>query len=363
MRILQLIDTLNPGGAERMAVNLANSFDELGIANVLVVSRLDGLLSGLVRQQESLAFLGKKNSFDLSAFQKLKKIVSDFKPDIIHAHGTSIYWGVGLKFLMPRLKLIWHDHLGVSEDVVKNNPRKELDWMKSRIDFVITADESTSNYWLHRKLKSSDQIKYLSNFPHLTLEKKQVSEKYRFLHLANYRQEKGHFHILDAVKRLKSRNISFHVRMVGVAIEPDWKRQVEEAVAKEELDEWITVDGPTSDTSRVLAEADAGLVASDREGLPVALLEYGLAGLPVISTKVGQCSKVLEDGEYGILIEKGDSEALSKAMLNLIQEPEKGEVKGACFKTHVADSYGFREFFKGYQEILMNLGIEQTSND
>ena len=45
----------------------------------------------------------------------------------------------------------------------------------------------------------------------------------------------------------------------------------------------------------ILKQADLGVISSRSEGLPVALLEYGLAGLCVVSTDVGQCKKVIKN--------------------------------------------------------------------
>ena len=102
MRVLQLIDTLHPGGAERMAVNLANTFSELEIPHRLVVSRKHGDLGKLVHFQEGLTILEKKKTLDWKAFNKLLKIIDEFKPAVVHAHGTSVYWGVGVKFFSPQ---------------------------------------------------------------------------------------------------------------------------------------------------------------------------------------------------------------------------------------------------------------------
>lgn len=126
LKVLQLIDTLDTGGAERMAVNMANAFNDRKISNLLVVSRNNGTLDKLVEDQASIRLLGKRNTFDFRAFKKLIGILDEFKPDILHAHGTSVYWGVGVKLVRPWVHLLWHDHLGISEEVIQNNPRKEL---------------------------------------------------------------------------------------------------------------------------------------------------------------------------------------------------------------------------------------------
>ncbi|PZX47675.1 glycosyltransferase family 4 protein [Algoriphagus chordae] len=355
MRILQLIDTLNPGGAERMAVNLANTFSEVGIENQLVVSRNQGDLGNLVQDQATLFLLEKKKTTDWKAFRKLLSLVDQFKPDVVHAHGTSVYWGAALKLFRPKVKLIWHDHLGISEEVIRNNPRTELKWIASKIDFLITANESTRAYWIELGLKPQNLIEYLPNFPYLVTSSKVKPTLFTFLHLANYRTEKGQKNIVEAVKILKEKRDDFKVRLVGMAIDQTWERAVAEKVSSTSLSKFISVEGPVSNVAELLSEVHAGLVASDREGLPVALLEYGLAALPVVSTAVGQCPEVLGNGDYGILVPAADCKALADGMDELLSNPEKALKMGKSFQKHVKDNYGSSQFMKGYNDILFLL--------
>jgi len=344
-----------------MAVNLANAFDGVGLDHKLIVSRRDGGLNKQVKSQDRLVFLCKKSTLDFAAFQKLRKVVAVFRPDVIHAHGTSIYWAVALKFLNADFKLIWHDHLGISEEVLKTNPRKELALMSSKIDFIITADEKTREHWINKKLKDAELIRYLGNFPQLSIINNPENELFTFVHLANYRSEKGHMTLIEAVKILSGQKVSFKVRMVGAAIDSSWKEKVKAKVMKEGLEKFISVEDATDNVDALLSEVNAGLVTSDREGLPVALLEYGLAGLPVISTKVGQCPKVLLNGEFGYLIDPGSPTQLAEEMRNMILNSEMVKSKAKEFQVHVEKHYGFEQFFKEYKQILKQLNIPVDS--
>ena len=346
-----------------MAVNLANLFTENGIENEIVVSRNHGDLGKLIRNQNSLFLLGKKKSTDWRAFRKLIKLVDGFKPDVLHAHGTSVYWGIVLKVLRPSIKMIWHDHLGISPGVVKNNPRNELKWMASKIDFIITANESTRGFWIDLRLKTENLIQYLPNFPYLVTEQREKPEIFTFLHLANYRTEKGQKNIVEAVKLLNDKNYIFKVRMIGLVVDSIWKKEVEEKIKLNSLTHLISVEGPVSNVAEVLSEVHAGLVASDREGLPVSLLEYGLAALPVVSTKVGQCSEVLGNGNLGILVEVGDAKAFAEGMENLLHDSRKGNSLGKSFQEHVKNNYGSSQFMRGYCEILYLLTNIKLSNN
>jgi hypothetical protein len=75
MRIIQIIDSLEAGGAERMAVNYANAFYNKIEFSGLVVSRKQGPLLQQLNHKVGYLFLNKKSSIDLRALSRLRWFV------------------------------------------------------------------------------------------------------------------------------------------------------------------------------------------------------------------------------------------------------------------------------------------------
>ena len=352
IKIIQLIDSLEPGGAERMTVNLANEFSKIGIQHKLVVSRREGGLADLLQDKGVLQVLRKKNTLDLKAFILLKRIVKKFNPDIIHAHGTSIYWAWALKKIFPKVVLIWHDHLGISQDVIEKNPRKEMRWLIKSVDLIITANQDTQKYWQNIGVLEDRKIAYLSNFPAIALRRPKLPANFTFLHLANFRAEKGHISLVKAVQILKDEGFQFKVRMVGKEVDASWKSDVSALIKKMHLEDTISLEAEVGDVGAVLSKVHAGMVVSDREGLPVALLEYGLAGLPVVSTRVGQCPEVLGFGDFGVLVETGDPSNIAEGMKILLKDTPYAEDLGKRLKSHIGKNYGSEGFMNNYFQLI-----------
>ncbi|MGY8885791.1 MAG: glycosyltransferase, partial [Flavobacteriales bacterium] len=103
MRVLQLIDSLETGGAERMAVNYANELADHIEASFVCATRKEGLLKMTIDSRVEYLFLKKKNTLDIRAILRLFKFVSKNKIDVIHTHSSSFFYGTILKFFKPKL--------------------------------------------------------------------------------------------------------------------------------------------------------------------------------------------------------------------------------------------------------------------
>ena len=165
-KIVQLVDTLDVGGTERMSVNLANTFLEQGIESHLIVSRRSGGLQNYIDPNVTIHFLDKNSFKDISAFWRLAKIIRQIKPDYVHAHSTSIYWAVLLKILVGSFRLIWHDHFGLSEQL-EQNKRSEMVILSKWIDRIIVVNHKLLDYWQNLLPYRKKSIAYLPNFPYL----------------------------------------------------------------------------------------------------------------------------------------------------------------------------------------------------
>ena len=81
------------------------------------------------------------------------------------------------------------------------------------------------------------------------------------------------------------------------------------------------------------------VLSSRTEGLPVSLLEYGMAGLPVVATQVGECEEVLDRGGAGLLVPPQSPRDLAEALLSLLGSPERRALLGERFLHRVQELY------------------------
>lgn len=355
-KIVQLVDSLDLGGTERMSVNIANSLPDFGFESHLLVTRRLGGLASFVQPKVNLKAFNKKSKLDFLAFFSLLQHLKKIDPQILHVHQTSIFWAVLLKPFLPRTKLIWHDHFGQSE-MLEIYPRKEMNWMMPSIDAVITVNDLINDYWKERFPNRADSIFYLANFPEFIEIDRNPAQTggLSIINIANIRRQKDQLTLLDALAILKQKGHQFKASLIGEFVEQDWLELIQKRIIDLGLDHDVQLLGPVTQLIPYLETAHIGVLSSESEGLPVALLEYGMAALPTVATQVGQCDQVLGYGKYGWVVPPKSPLQLASAMEEVILDPVKAETKGRELKAHIRKNYGPGNFMDEYREIISQL--------
>jgi glycosyltransferase involved in cell wall biosynthesis len=82
----------------------------------------------------------------------------------------------------------------------------------------------------------------------------------------------------------------------------------------------IALPGTRNDVPDLLSAADLFVLSSEREGLPVSLLEAMAAGTAIVTTDVGGVGEVVMGGESALLVMHGDASALASAMERVLTD-------------------------------------------
>jgi glycosyltransferase involved in cell wall biosynthesis len=88
------------------------------------------------------------------------------------------------------------------------------------------------------------------------------------------------------------------------------------------------------DLGLLLGAADLVVMCSDNEGVPLLLIEAGMAGRAAVSTRVGSVDDVIRDGINGLLVERDDQEALAHAVQRLVDDEALRTKLGAEARTN-----------------------------
>lgn len=323
MRVVQLIDSLEAGGAERMAVNYANTLMENCTFSALVATRKEGLLKAQLNPNVAYLFLNKKRTWDANAVLKLRKFICDNKIQVIQAHSSSFFLAVLVKLCYPKIKIIWHDHYGNS-DFLSERPKRALQLASMFFSAVIVVNEKL-HLWVKEYLKCQNTI-YLPNF---AVVNQAVSEPTqlkgqagkRILCLANLREQKNHLMLVKVAAKLKESHPEWSLHLLGKDLQDDYSRMIKNSIQEHNLSQQLYMYDTCLDVEAIIAQVEIGILTSISEGLPVAVLEYALGKKVVLATNVGQIAALVEDNKNGFLVPSNDVEMFYNRLVQLIENP------------------------------------------
>jgi glycosyltransferase involved in cell wall biosynthesis len=165
---------------------------------------------------------------------------------------------------------------------------------------------------------------YLPNFPS---EENEVSERTilqgiqgkRIVSLANLRVQKDHFLLLKVAKKVRKSHPDWTFHLIGKDFEDDYSIKIKALILDYNLESNVFIYGSRQDIKNILNQSTLGILTSQSEGLPVALLEYGLQKKAVVVTNVGEVPLLIEDGINGFIVEKGEEQLFYNSIVQLME--------------------------------------------
>ena len=250
------------------------------------------------------------------------------RPDVVHIHFASRASSVR-KMLLARLALaqgarvIMHAHGGGYRDYwagLATPTRAAILQTLSRVHCLIVLGETWREFFASLGVPR-ERIVVLPNPVVLptSLPKRLGRSSVRLVYLGLFSRGKGVFDLVDALTRLKPECLG-RTRLVLAG--NGELMQVRDLIERRgltrfvEAREWL---GP-AERDRLLASADAFVLPSYAEGLPMSLLEAMAWGLPVISTAVGSIPEHVHEGVQGLLVEPGDVSELAGAIERIVMD-------------------------------------------
>ena len=354
MRIIQIIDSLEAGGAERMAVNYANALADAIEFSGLIATRKEGTLFQHINPNVSYLFLNKKRQLDVTALFRLRAFAVKNKVTHVHAHSTSFFFAFLLKLICPSLFLIRHDHYGNNE-FLATRPHTVLKRTAAFFKGVIAVNQKLKE-WSEQELKAKNVI-YLPNFPikemnvfdHTIL--KEIAGK-RIVSLANLREQKNHFLLLKVAKKLKNYNPDWTFHLVGKDFDDAYSFQIKKLIKEYHLEQNVFLYGSKQDIENILNQASIAVLTSQSEGLPVALLEYGLYQKAVVVTNVGEIPTIVQHGKNGYIVTTNNSDMFYQSLVNLIENETLRVEFGKALYDRIQAEYDAESVIKKYLKWL-----------
>lgn len=355
LRIVQLIDSLDAGGAERMAVNYANALSSKIELSALVTTRKEGSLKSEINKQVVYLFLNKTKTIDFGAILRFRDFVKKNKITHIHAHSSSFFLAVLLKFTVPSVKIIWHDHYGNSQ-FLKNREYKTLSYFSYLFYGIISVNEDLKK-WALEKLNTK-KVNYLPNFVLLNISSNnktflEGNINKRIICLANLREQKNHPFLIKIAKNIFLKDSEWTFHLVGKDFNDSYANDLKKQIIDNNLEKNVFIYGSRDDIFNILQQSDVAILTSNSEGLPVALLEYGFCSKPVVVTNVGEIGSIVKDGVNGFIVASEDEISFTNKLTQLIEDKELRNQFGKELNKTIKSEYSEDAVLKKYLEWII----------
>jgi glycosyltransferase involved in cell wall biosynthesis len=345
---MHITDTLEAGGAEQVAVNLANLLPRERFRTHLCTTRRDGRLAETLSSDVGRLRLGRRWRFDGAALTRMVAYIREHEIEILHAHGSSIFTASLAALFAPRPRLVWHDHYGLPLE-------ERAAWIErplaKRAGAVIAVSQPLAE-WSRRNLSvADDRVWYIPNFVCLpngneTTPELPGEKGCRIVCVANLRPQKDHLTLVRAMADVVRQIPAAHLLLVGSIVDESYQEAIKREIARLGLEKHISLLGERRDVAAILKESDIGVLSSLAEGLPLALIEYAQAGLASVATRVGQCAEVVDDGRAGLLVPAGSPRELGQALARLLKSPIERITLGELARKRARELYGARSIIE-----------------
>jgi glycosyltransferase involved in cell wall biosynthesis len=380
LRVLRLFSRLNIGGPSVHVILLSHGLRPLGYDTRLVVGResaREGNLFALAEEKgvacETVAGLGREIAplSDLLALAGLTRLMRAWQPQIVHTHtakagllGRLAARAAGV----PTVVHTFHGHvLRGYFSPPKQALFRRLEALLARAaDALVAVSESVKQDLVALGVARAEKIRVIP----LGLELRALAAT---LPRGRLRREAGLSDdtplvgmvgrlvpIKDVPSFLRAARLVADARpSVRFALVGDGEeRPALEALASGlGLERAVHFCGWRQDLAPVYGDLDVVVNASRNEGTPVALIEALAAARPVVATAVGGTPDLLGRGERGRLVPAGEPEALARAILETLDQPEAAKQRACRGRDHVIATHSSERLFRDMDALYRELQV------
>lgn len=365
MRVLHVIARMNVGGTATYLHSLITGLSDRGVSELLAVGHVesneleDSKLLELNHHRISNMSRSINPIRDCKTFFEFKRLVKEFKPDIIHSHTFKAGFISRVRTLgIPNVHTFHGHHLHdpefgpISQKVMNLIETKLAKKSVKLITIGIQVGDELLSAGIGTKSK------YISIPPGIKVPVKPDSHEVRarfgfrpsdfiVVWMGRFTQVKRPELVVNVARRLP--NIVFVMAGGGELFDE----------IKDSATNNLHLLGVRK-ASDMWALADVGLLTSKSEGMPLSVIEAQRYGVPVIATNVGSVSEIIKDGLTGVLV-NGNADDIVDAIQNFVANPKKVELMGRSARERASELFSqdmmINQHLKVYNDLLDKVSL------
>lgn len=273
----------------------------------------------------------KLRSFVITYYH-LRNALINFRPDLVYFSFMPIGLGlfrdaVYLKIIKNYCKniIIHLDNRGIKRNSKMFIYRFFYSWIFKDLTILHVSEYLINDELSLLSLKNT-QKKYLPNTCNsiTILDKVYNNKTINILFISNIFREKGVFLAIDAISELATKYVNIKLNIYGQPMNKRIINDLMQFITSLKLTDKIIYHGYLSEENKcsVFSSSDIFIFTSyfREECMPLVVLEAMQAGLPIVASKIGAVSEILENEKNGLIYEPGRKDILLHYLENLIQD-------------------------------------------
>jgi glycosyltransferase involved in cell wall biosynthesis len=364
--IIFVVNTLTHGGAEIQVSRLANGLKNRGWKVAVVSMVPPSALEDQLREAGIEVYcLGMKPGVpNPLAILKLSRFIRARSPDVVHSHIVHANLLARVSRLMVKMPvLVCTAHSMREGSRLHDFGYRYTDRFS---DLTTNVSQAAVDRYVRVGLAPAGRIRFVANGVDLTRfgnnpEARQrlrqelgVEKRFVWLSVARLEPDKDHANLFRAFASASANSSADPLLLlIGRGKLELELRQLCQTMG---LSRRVRFMGVRDDIPDLMNAADAQVLSSSMEGMPLVLQEASAIGLPIVATDVGGNAEVVRSGHSGLIVPPNDSQALADAMRSVMaMTPQQRAAMGRVGRQHVESNYDINRVLDRWEEIYREL--------
>lgn len=367
IKILHLVSSGGFFGAERVILNLASQNNGSVIPWVGAINNKHNPHLEIIQEAQKAglktAVFDSRSQADLKTLFSIKRFLKENSIDILHTHNYKSDIIGFLATRLTRVKWVATIHGWISSD-------SKLRWYESLDRFVlkfagkvICVSQNNFDMLLNKGINQGslaviangvDLEQFSCAGPNQNLKKSLGIEPQEIVIaiVGRLGEEKGHKVLFKALSSIAPQYSDLKCLVVG---DGPLRKKLQEQVNALNLSRHIIFIGNRQDMPDIYKICDILVNASFTEGLPMTILEAMASRVTVIATRVGALPLVIKNEENGILLDPGDPDTLSQAIIGLLKDVDKRKALAQQAYKDVCEHFSEQRMAENYKNLYQEL--------
>jgi glycosyltransferase involved in cell wall biosynthesis len=362
-RILHLIDTTGPGGAETVFVELATGLDPERWPGLAVVTGPGWVCDQVeARGIQPVVVPSLQRSFDVRFLGRLVRVIRRHRIDLVQTHllGSAVYGVIAARWAGARVVCTFHGHWDLQG---AGRLRAFKRWLVDRgADRLVFVSESLRTAFREAGFvrggrTGSAVIHNGVVMPEGRGEREGVRRDLgiadgQFLvgAIGNVRPAKRYDIFIDAAAQVCARCPGVRFVIAGDTANPEFPPLVRRRAALK-LEQQLTFLGFRDDVWGLVGALDLLVNTSDTEGFSLTTVQALAAGTPVLATRSGGPEEIVDDGRTGLLVPRGEVERVASGILRLLDDPALRASLAGAGQAEAARRFPLRRMLLEYENM------------